>query len=113
MIRRSRTSTQRINGSYRISESGRETLGVTGRNCPETIQARSWEAWGDHGPQLKNRKEDNAMQKEPFQIPTILESLHNDVLLGTITLYQAAEELYECNWMNFIDEDKARRLLGL
>lgn len=43
----------------------------------------------------------------------ILDSLRDDVLSGKITLHEAAEELHESGWTNFIDEDAARRLLGL
>ena len=32
---------------------------------------------------------------------------------GKITLHEAAEELHESGWTNFIDEDAARRLLKL
>ena len=48
-----------------------------------------------------------------IQIKNILESLRDSVLSGEITLYDAAEELHESGWMNFIDEEKARRLLKL
>lgn len=46
-------------------------------------------------------------------VKNILGSLRDDVLSGKITLREAAEELYESGWTNFIDEDAARRLLGL
>lgn len=46
-------------------------------------------------------------------IKNILDSLHDDVLSGKITLHEAAEELHESSWTNFIDEDAARRLLKL
>ena len=42
-----------------------------------------------------------------------LDSLRDDVLSGKITLHEAAEELHENGWTNFIDEDAARRLLKL
>ncbi len=51
--------------------------------------------------------------REPFPIKNILDSLRDDVLSGSLTLSQAAEELYTAGWSNFIDEDKARRLLNL
>lgn len=53
------------------------------------------------------------MHKDPFPVKGILESLHDDVQSGTITLRQAAEELYKAGWSNFIDESKTRRLLNL
>lgn len=43
----------------------------------------------------------------------IFDSLRDDVLSGKITLHEAAEELHESGWTNFIDEDAARRLLKL
>lgn len=46
-------------------------------------------------------------------IKNILDSLRDDVLSGKITLHEAAEELHENGWTNFIDEDAARRLLEL
>lgn len=53
------------------------------------------------------------MCKDPFHVKGILESLRDDVQAGAITIYQAATELYEAGWTNFIDEDKARQLLHL
>ena len=53
------------------------------------------------------------MRKDPFQVNGILESLRDDVQAGAITIYEAATELYEAGWSNFIDEEKARRLLHL
>ena len=50
---------------------------------------------------------------EMIEIKNILESLRDSVLSGEITLYEAAEELNESGWTNFIDEEKARRLLKL
>ena len=46
-------------------------------------------------------------------IKNILDSLRDDVLSGKITLHEAAEELHESGWTNFIDEDAACRLLKL
>ena len=46
-------------------------------------------------------------------IDNILDSLRDDVLSGKITLHEAAEELHEIGWTNFIDEDAACRLLRL
>lgn len=48
-----------------------------------------------------------------IEIKNILNSLRDSVLSGEITLYEAAEELNESGWTNFIDEEKARRLLKL
>lgn len=53
------------------------------------------------------------MRKEPFPIKSILDSLREDVQSGTISLSQAAEELYRAGWSNYIDEDTSRRLLKL
>ena len=50
---------------------------------------------------------------EMIKIKNILESLRDSVLSGEITLYEAAEELNKSGWTNFIDEEKARRLLKL
>ena len=46
-------------------------------------------------------------------IKSILESLRDDVLNGKITIRKAAIELYRAGWCNFIDEEKAKRLLKL
>ena len=54
-----------------------------------------------------------AMRKEPYPIKTILESLHDDVIVGKISLYEATCELMENGWMNFVDIEKAKRLLDL
>lgn len=48
-----------------------------------------------------------------FSIKNILGSLRDDVLSGKLTLHEAAEELHESGWTNFIDEDAARRLLRI
>ena len=50
---------------------------------------------------------------KPFEIPNILQSLKMDVENGLISVNEAAEELYNAGWSNFIDEEKAIRLLGL
>lgn len=52
------------------------------------------------------------MNKQPFEIPNILESYRNDVESGTITIEQAAIELYKAGWMCFNASD-ANRLLGI
>ena len=46
-----------------------------------------------------------------FEIPSILSSLRSDVESGLITIRQAAIELYEAGWMNWVDEEKAQGLL--
>ena len=46
-----------------------------------------------------------------FEIPSILDSLRHDAEAGLITIRQAAAELHEAGWMNWIDEEKAYRLL--
>ena len=48
-----------------------------------------------------------------MEIKTILESLKEDVQNGSITIYQASVELFESGWLNYIDTDKAKRLLKL
>lgn len=53
------------------------------------------------------------MRKEPYPIKTILEGLHDDVIVGKISLYEAACGLMENGWMNFVDIEKAKRLLDL
>lgn len=46
-------------------------------------------------------------------IKNILDSLRDDVLSGKITLHEAAEELHESGWTNFVDEGAAGRVLSL
>lgn len=53
------------------------------------------------------------MCKDPLPIKGILESLRDDVKSGVLTLHQAAEELHEAGWSNFVDDNKARLLLNL
>lgn len=48
-----------------------------------------------------------------FPIKNVLDSLRDDVLSGKLTLHEAAEELHESGWTNFIDEAASRRLLKL
>lgn len=52
------------------------------------------------------------MKTKPFEIPNILESYRNDVVCGTITIEQAAIELYKAGWMCF-DATDAKELLGI
>lgn len=65
------------------------------------------------GQTTKSKKGTDTMRKEPFPIKSILDSLREDVQSGTISLSQAAEELYRAGWSNYIDEDTSRRLLKL
>lgn len=51
------------------------------------------------------------MKKNTFHIPGILDSLRADVESGKITLREAAMELHMAGWVNFVDEEKAKRLL--
>lgn len=51
--------------------------------------------------------------KNAFNIPNTLESLRTSVKNGEITILQATEELCKAGWMNYIDEAKAKRLLGI
>lgn len=53
------------------------------------------------------------MKQKPFNIKTILESLHDEVESGEFTLHDAAKELNKAGWTNFIDEEATRRLLSL
>lgn len=53
------------------------------------------------------------MRKEPFEIPSILESLRSGVLSGNMTIHDAALELCQAGWSNDVDEDKTCRLLRL
>ena len=48
-----------------------------------------------------------------MEIKCILDALKEEVQNGSITLYQAAEELYNAGWINYIDVDRAKRLLQL
>lgn len=61
----------------------------------------------------KPQKGSDTMRKDLFPVKSILESLRDDVKSGALTLHQAAEELCKAGWSNFVDEDKARRLLNL
>ncbi|MCI6376058.1 MAG: hypothetical protein MR821_12315 [Clostridiales bacterium] len=48
-----------------------------------------------------------------FKIPSITESLASDVREGRMTLTEAAAELCRSGWMNWIDVERAARLLGV
>lgn len=47
-----------------------------------------------------------------FDIPTITESLHNDVASGVMTVEQAAKELCAAGWTNYIDVETTKRLIN-
>lgn len=51
------------------------------------------------------------MRRKPYEIPTILQSLRQDVDAGRLTIEQAAEELCAAGWTNFVDVDRTKRLL--
>ena len=53
------------------------------------------------------------MRIAPFDIPTITESLHNDVASGVMTIEQAAEELCAAGWTNYIDVETTKRLINI
>lgn len=53
------------------------------------------------------------MRKEPYNIKSILESLHDDVKSGKLSLQAAARELHLAGWTNYVDEEKTRQLLKL
>lgn len=48
-----------------------------------------------------------------FNIPSIIDSLKAEVESGKISIRQAAEQLCEAGWMNFVDEAKAKSLLKI
>ena len=53
------------------------------------------------------------MNKKPYNIPTILESCHNDVVSGVMTVEQAARELCAAGWTNCIDVETTKRLINI
>ena len=58
-------------------------------------------------------REKSKMRITPFDIPTITESLHNDVASGTMTIEQAAKELCAAGWTNYIDVETTKRLINI
>lgn len=48
-----------------------------------------------------------------YKIKNILDSLRDDVLSGEIDLYDAAVELYDAGWINWIDTETTKRLLKI
>ena len=61
----------------------------------------------------KEGKQQGIRKMKSFNFPDILESLKIDVIHGKITISQAAEELYNAGWMNYIDEEKTKVLLKI
>lgn len=53
------------------------------------------------------------LEKANFQLKSILDSLHDDVVAGVLTLEKAAEELCQANWTPFIDIERTKELLNL
>lgn len=83
---------------------------------PDTLAGRTGQSDptpAQQGHNTKTQKGSDTMCKDPFPVKSILESLRDDVKSGALTLHQAAEELCKAGWSNFVDEDKARRLLNL
>ena len=61
----------------------------------------------------KVRSEVDQLEKVNFQLKSILDSLHDDVAAGVLTLEEAAEELCQANWTSFIDIERTKELLNL
>ena len=53
------------------------------------------------------------LEKANFQLKSILDSLHDDVVAGVLTMEEAAEELCQANWTPFIDIERTKELLNL
>ena len=51
------------------------------------------------------------MARKPYEIPSILQSLRQDVDTGRLTIGQAAEELCDAGWTNFVDIVRTKTLL--
>lgn len=51
------------------------------------------------------------MNRKPYDIPDIMQSLRQDVDASNMTIEQTAEELCVTNWTPFIDIDRTKRLL--
>lgn len=65
------------------------------------------------GTMVKTVSDKNLARNGPFNIPGILESLKADVSSGKITIREAAEELHEAGWSNYVDEEKTKSLLQI
>lgn len=48
-----------------------------------------------------------------YNIPTILQSIKEDIYSGKITLIEAAKALHEANYIPYVDEARAASILGL
>lgn len=46
-----------------------------------------------------------------FAIKTVLEEVHDDYMSGKITLHEAAKTLCRNGFLNFVDEDGAKRYI--
>lgn len=52
-------------------------------------------------------------EKQPYNIPTIHESIANKLKSGKITMRQAREKLYLAGWFNYVpSEAQVLKLLG-
>jgi hypothetical protein len=51
------------------------------------------------------------MNRKPFEIPNIIDSLRRDLDTNIITIDEAAKELYQSGWTNFIDVERTRKIL--
>lgn len=51
-------------------------------------------------------------RKESFDLPTIHESLANEVVAGKITMEEAARELHQANWTPYYDLKRTQKLLA-
>lgn len=61
----------------------------------------------------KVRSEVGQLEKANFQLKSILDSLHDDVVAGVLTLEEAAEKLCQAKWTPFIDTERTKELLNL
>jgi hypothetical protein len=52
------------------------------------------------------------MNKEPFDIPNILQSLAMEVNSGRLTIEEAAEELCRNHWTTYVDIQRTEHLLN-
>lgn len=62
---------------------------------------------------FKINKKTNIMESAFKSLKTILESLKEEVENEEITIEEAAIELHEAGWSNFIDIEKTKRLLKI
>lgn len=59
----------------------------------------------------KNRME--TIEMKALRIKNILNSLEEKIESGNITIREAAIELHKAGWINYIDIDTTKKLLGL